>query len=512
MIEQIRLLYYRFFKKPEKFYTAAMEKERDAILSEFDKEYRLKEVHNIELTKNEFKTNMLYAADRLYQLMINASNSVYQKIQISEANYSVIKSELDDKLYNELANLENEKQEIKTSCEDIKKEIQNYEQQSKAIEREFNKLSNREVVGDLHKLPWWIFITVMLIVGAAELLIYQNVFLSQEIGLNADMPAEKQNQVFWTSIVMAVGFVGMIIWMAHALGKLLRHFSNTTQKEKKIYIVKMLVITLISFLAIWATVDIRSKMHTILADDTAVKNLKAQQDKMNKQQLFGSDAKAEFGSATDDEALDEGFGNSDEDESGFGDEEEPTDNLKETSLDEKMQVFREDAQKKKEDTAYVFIIINLFIFIGGAFLSYFSHTSSPIYEMIEAEIAKLSKKYKKCKKEIIKIEKKMSKLKKNEINKLFSRLVTAALFYDISVRTYNAYVSSFKIQLELIESYLREIYKERGVTIEENYVEFILSEYIVLDNRKELQHVNNIEEYMIYHDRNQKDVKEEKDV
>ena len=493
MIQFIKNLFYG---KPHTLYTQQIKEETDTLLNEFDREYRLKEINNIAISKDEFKTNMLYVANHLYEIMINASNAVYRKIQVLEASYSEIKSELDNKLYYELSNLEKQKEELESQVDNIDIEIEDYSKEKKTIEKEFNKLENRTVVGDLDKLPFWVFLLVMLLVGGAELLIYQNVFLSQEIGLTADMSLEKQSRVFWTSLLMSIGFVVMIIWMAHALGKLVRHFANTTATEKKFYIVKIAIIVAISAAAIWATVDIRSKMHTILADDNQVKILKVQQEDSSKQSMFGDDNSVGFGDDTQDEtenADDNGFG-------GFGDDEPlPKVEKKPHDLKEKMQNLREDAQKRKEDTAYVFVIINLFIFIGGAFLSYFSHTSSPIYEMIESKIKLLEKRKKRHQRELEELDRKMMRFKKEEINKLFSKLVDAAALYDIHVRTYNAYTATFRIQLELIESYLREIYKTRGIEIEESsYVSTILLEYISLDTRKELQHVNNIEEYMIY--------------
>ncbi|MEN4045385.1 hypothetical protein [Sulfurimonas sp. NWX367] len=498
----IHFLKNLFYAKPHDLSTKQLKNETDILLNEFDKEYRLKEVNNIALSKDEFRTNMLYVSNYLYEIMINTSNAVYQKIQLLEASYSEIKSELDNKLYYELNTLEKQKEECISEINHIEEEIQSYTAEKKTIEKEFNKLENRKVTGDLQKLPFWVFLAVMLLVGGAELLIYQNVFLSQEIGLTADMPLEKQSQVFWTSLLMSIGFVGMIIWMAHALGKLVRHFANTTQKEKKFYIIKIMIIVAISAAAIWATVDIRSKMHTILADDNQVKVLKMQKEDTKETSLFGDNDTAGFANSAQNDSQDDGFGDGDDfgDGGGFGSD-EPVQQTKEepSSLDTKIQKLREDAQKRKENTAYVFVIINLFIFIGGAFLSYFSHTSSPIYEMIESKIKLLETRKKKCQKKIITLDKKMIAFKKEEINRLFSKLVDAAALYDIHVRTYNAYTAVFKIQLELVESYLREIYRTQGVAIEEeSYVAMILREYITLDTRKELQHVNNIEEYMIY--------------
>jgi hypothetical protein len=519
MIQTLKNLFYT---KPHNLYTQQIKQETDALLNEFDKEYRLKEINNIPLSKDEFKTNMLYVANHLYEVMINASNAVYRKIQLLEASYSEVKSELDNKLYYELHTIEKQKEELESQVESTKVEIEAYSQEKKRIEKEFNKLEDRKVIGDLDKLPLWVFLAVMLLVGGAELLIYQNVFLSQEIGLAADMPEEKQNQVFWTSMLMSIGFVGMIIWMAHALGKLVRHFANTTPKEKKFYIVKISIILAISAAAIWATVDIRSKMHTILADDNQVKVLKVQKEDSKEATLFGSDDSAGFGDSVEESSDnsnndDDGFGDDDEEDNedgGFSEEKTPTSKTEKQpqDIETKIQNLRKDAQIRKENTAYVFVIINLFIFIGGAFLSYFSHTSSPIYEMVESKIKLLEKRKKRYQKEIQALDKKIIKFKKEEINKLFSKLVDSAALYDIHVRTYNAYTAVFKIQLELIESYLREIYKAHGIEIQDSYVTMILSEYITLDTRKELQHVNNIEEYMIYKFQKPQTFKEMKNV
>ena len=70
--------------------------------------------------------------------------------------------------------------------------------------------------------------------------------------------------------------------------------------------------------------------------------------------------------------------------------------------------------------------------------------------------------------------------------------------YDKEVRTYNTYMQIFELKMQLIEDYIKKIYEEKGVKYDEIFFADVIGDKIVLDLRKELHHVNNIEEYMVY--------------
>ncbi len=495
-----------FYAKAERINSFDIKKKTDMILNEFDREYRYKEINDILPKESEFTTNILYTLQQLYESVVNASNKVYKKIQFLEAHYSSLKSELDNKLYYELHNLEEKKEEIERNISDIETEIEHYTQDKEQIEKEFSKLKNKEVVGDLHKQPDWVFWVIMILAGSAEFFIYQNVFLSQELGLEADQPENMQLMYKIMSGVMSVGFIIMIIWMAHALGKFIRYFSTASKKERSYYIVKMVLISLVSASAIWATVDIRGQMHEIMAINTKVQNLKEHKEENEFSMLMGDEEKKDTGGLlnNDDEDDDGGLGD-DEDEEGADaledDDEEAGGKalpVKKEDINTQIDKLEHQAVVAKDATAPVFMFINIFIFIGGVFLSYFVHTSSPVYDMILSELKKLQKKKKALQKELLRADKEIMLFKKYVIDPLFARLLKEAALYDLHVRVYNAYLELFYMQVEIVVDYLTMTFERFGVTVKPVDYKILLQEHITIDERKELHHVNRIEEYMIY--------------
>ncbi len=476
-----------FYRKVQKIESQSIQRDADAIMNEFDQEYRYKEINELKPTRGEFKTNMLYAIEKLYEEVINATNRVYKKIQTLESNYSSIKSELDNKLYYELHNLEEKREEIESEIDKTDTEIEHFGRQKEEIEKEFNKVVNKEVVGDLQKHAKWVFWIIMLPAGMAEFFIYQNVFMSQEIGLQADVQENRQYLYELMSGVMSVGFIIMIIWMAHALGKFIRYFSTATKKERPYYIVKMLLIVLISGGAIWATVDIRGEMHEVMAINQKVKDLRNAQEGKEMEKLFQDETQ---------ESDDEGFGEDDmlEEDSLSADADTP-----QVSSDaQKIDTLENRAIEVKSATAPVFMLINFFIFLGGVFLSYFVHTSSPMYDMIVEEIEKLHRRKQQLQKDLLKIDKQIMLFKKYEIDFLFKKLLKEASLYDLHVRVYNTYLEIFYMKVELIENYLKNSFERFGIVVDDTDYKEFLQEHITVDNRTELHHVNRIDEYMIY--------------
>lgn len=495
-----RLSFLTFFKKDviaEDFLDA----QTDKILNEFDEEYRFKDVNELTYPDREIKTILLYGATVLWTRVVNSSHSIYKKIQILEADFIEVKSDLDSKIDYELQNYEKKRHEIQAEIEVVDAELLDYNSQRKAIEKEYHKVGEAKIQkGSLNRLSGFWFLFIMGIAGLAELFMYKNVFLSQEIGLMADKQAQDKIIVEWMALGMASGFTVMIIWLAHKLGELLRHFDSATKSEKNSYIFKFLFIVLVLSSAVWATVKIRGDMHEILAKDQKVERLQGQlEDQGNP---FASSVDAE------DNAGDGGFGSSDDadddadtdDAGGFGSDEEPqkssaaTLKTKSSEIDE----LRNEVNVDKDKTASLFFIINIFIVVGGMFLSYETHTSSRIYETIERHLKELEKLKKSLEKELLKLDKELMLFKTKKINRLFRQLLLKAALYDKEVRTYNTYMNIFELKMQLIEDYVKKTYEEKDVPYSPISYKDVIKGRINLDLRNELHHVQNIEDYMVY--------------
>jgi len=458
------------------------------VLGEFDKEYRYKKVNNLSFTKDEVVLQLTYAATELWKYVVNASHDIYKKIQILEADYIDTKAKLDNAIEYELQNLEKKRQEYKKEIDEIDEELDEYNKQRKEIENAYHQLGEKKTLkGSLNRLHTGWFLFIMLIAGAAELFIYKNVFLSQEIGTTADLTQQEKWQVPAMALFMASGFTVMIIWLAHKMGEILRHLDSATQQERKGQWMKLGFIALIVSAAIWATVDIRGKMHQILAKDTKITTLMQQQEN-NEESLFADDtANDGFGDDTQEENDDGGFGAEDED------------GAKQTKNPEiQIDVLRDEINKEKGATAWLFIIINLFIVVGGVFLSYETHTSSKIYETIERHIKNLQKRKKRVEQSLQKLEKEIVHFKEKKIDKIFKDLLLKSALYDKEIQVYNTYQNIYMLKLQTILEYLKNIYQEAGVAFPEITIEDILKGKIEIDLRKELHHVKNIDEYMIY--------------
>jgi len=374
----------------------------------------------------------------------------------------------------------------------------------------------REVKGSLNRVAPWVFVFVMLIAGAAELMMYKNVFMSQEIGFVADLSEETKFKYDIMAMFMALGFTVMIIWMAHKMGEILRHLDSASANERKGYIAKLIVIALVTASAVWATVDIRRDMHKILALDKKIDLLQEARVDSGGSDMY-TDAPSGFSSTdTNDEDEGGGFGSdeeSEDDESsdGFGDDGDTEEtstltNSPSTPVVDEEQRLRDQGLEAKGQTAWLFSIINIFIVIGGVFLSYETHTSSKIYETLEKNIKGLEKQKKAFEKELATLDKKIEHLKSKKIDKLFNELLYRAALYDKEVRTYNTYLQIFEFKMQFVEDYLKNIYENKGVAFKELTYRDALDDKINLDSRKELHHVNNIHEYMIYRTQGSEDV------
>ncbi|MDF1878138.1 hypothetical protein JHD46_00635 [Sulfurimonas sp. SAG-AH-194-C20] len=484
-----------FFKKDvieEDF----LDLQTDKILNDFDQEYRFKDVNELIYPDREIKTNLVHSATVLWTRVVNSSHSIYKKIQILEADYIEVKSELDNKLDYELLNHEKKHTAVMQEVVVVDQELLEYNNQRKEIEKAYHKIGEKKIQkGSLNRLSAFWFLFVMGIAAIAELFMYKNVFLSQEIGLMADKAAQDKYTVELMALGMASGFTVMIIWLSHKLGELLRHFDSATKGEVKSYIIKFLFITLVLVSAIAVTVVIRGDMHEILAKDQKVEQLQGEVE----------DAGNPFtdnGGGFDSDEEESGFGD-EEDDSGFGSEDEedsisPSKNSKQLQI----QQLRDEVNADKGKTSLLFVIINIFIVVGGLFLSYETHTSSKIYETIEKHLKKLEKLKKSLEKELRNLDKELVKFKSKQIDRHFKSLLLKAALYDKEVRTYNTYMQIFELKMQLIEDYIKKVYEEKGVEYSPISYTDIIDGRINLDHRKELHHVSNIKEYMIYKNSN----------
>ena len=467
-----------------------LNKETDKVLNEFDQEYRFKDVNELTYPDREIRTNLLYAATVFWTVVVNASHSIYKKIQILEADYIDVKSQLDNKIEYELENHEKKRQSIEKEIEQVDKDLQEYHAQRKEIEAAYHKVGEeKKIKGSLSRLSGFWFLFIMTIAGLAELAMYKNVFMSQEIGLVADLTQERKFYVELMAIAMATGFTVMIIWLAHKMGELLRHYDSALESEKKNYIFKPLFIALVVSMAILATVEIRGNMHQILAKDHKVEQLKdTMEDEKNpfKDNLESSE---EGGFGSDDA---DGFGG------GFGDDDAQEASSASISKADQIDTLRDEVNADKDATAWLFTIINVFIVVGGLFLSYETHTSSRIYETIEKHIRKLEKLKKALERELKELDEEIMEFKNSQVNRLFKKLLLKAALYDKEVRTYNTYMHIFELKMQLVQDYIKKIYEEKDVAYSPiEYVD-VLDGRVTMDYRKELHHVHNIEEYMIY--------------
>lgn len=488
-----RLSFVTFFKKDvieEDFLDA----QTDTILNAFDREYRFKDVNELTYPDREIKTNLLYSATVLWTRVVNASHSIYKKIQILEADYIEVKSELDNKIEYELADYEKKRLAVQEEIEVVDKELQEYNEQRKEIEKAYHKIGEKKTQkGSLNRLNGFWFLFIMGIAGLAELFMYKNVFLSQEIGLMADKATQDKYIVDLMALGMASGFTVMIIWLAHKLGELLRHFDSATKSEVKSYIIKFVFISCVVVAAIVATVIIRGDMHKILSQDNKVEQLQGEIE----------DSKDAFSQPQEEE--DNGFGSDDEEDSddedaGFGSDEEDTKSVVSPVASKKAEIeeLRNEVNDEKGKTSLLFVIINIFIVVGGMFLSYETHTSSKIYETIERHLKMLEKHKKSLEEELLRLERELMAFKHNKINRLFKELLLKAALYDKEVRTYNTYMQIFALKMQLVEDYIKKVYEEKGIEYAPvSYTEIIKGK-INLDDREELYHVKNIDEYMIY--------------
>ncbi len=499
-------------------------------MGEFDERDRFKSVNGLAYTAGEFRAQMTNAAAVLWTKVVNASNDIYKRIQLLEADYIELKSTLDDKIDYELENMEQKRREAEREIAEVESEIDDYDAQRKQIERAYNRVGGeRKVRGSLDRLSGWWFLFVMSVAGFAELFIYKNVFLSQEIGLRADLAAEEKYMVQIMALGMALGFTVMLIWIAHKLGEMMRHYDSIIDAERRVYLTKFFMLMLVVILAIAATVDIRGKMHEILAKDQRIETLQRQTEISNDHKMFNGTGKLAdedgdaggLGDEESDEGLSDGSGLDDDDgHGGFGEEDEAEEAVSDNnddkhlfapSVSDKIESLRDAIVQEKDATAWLFTIINIFMVVGGMFLSYATHTSSRVYETIEKRLKVLHRQKAHLDKKLRRIEHDIVRFKARQINRLYKELLLRSALYDKEVRTYNAYMEIFLMKMRLIEEHLQAIYEAHDAPVpaecficEKEGGRIVVVGTIVVDRREELHHVRHVDEYMIYRKENRK--------
>jgi len=335
-----------------------------------------------------------------YQLASNFANKFYELIgvdyrdlQTKETEITLAKSNLD----NRARDLCIAKEEKKGEQQFLIRRIENLKKRKSELLNKINEDTEKkndleelylkpDTEGDLKQMPMWIFVAIMTVVGLAEMLIYQSVFLSQEIGILAEMEEDKVAHLENMALIMGTGFIVMITWLAHEAGKRIRHIEGTAHKNRLGQWIKVGLIMLLVIAAIFSTVKMRSDMHKSSELNAKLTTIIDAEEDADDEDYYSEDSESDEDADDEDSDDDE-----DEDEDEDSDDELAGDEGSTTpTLTEKEQLEKELIDIKS-DGAWYFMAINFFIFMGGVMLAYHTHTSSVRYEQLIALIAKQRK-------------------------------------------------------------------------------------------------------------------------
>jgi hypothetical protein len=487
------------------------DKERENLKSVIDKEIRTLYTDERKLNRFQVEEKLRFVTNSLWDAFQGVIEPIRKKIQGLESAILVNRYKLDESLKKHCQSIVGMKR-VENELDEIEEDLYRHRKDMRYIEEHCN---SEEAKGDLKRLPMWVFLLLMTIVGLAEIVVYFNVFLSQEVGLISQLDSDIDRIKYYAFAgVMAVGFTVMMIWLAHKLGMMLRQYVSVHKEMRLAYWTKFIVISIIVIVAIIATVQIRGKMHVILAEE-----LKLQKMIDNFGSEISMDDNSDSGMAVDEDV-------SMGDDMSMDDEikmEEPQEkNTPKETEDKKekpnlenltanqIDMITDKISKMKGDLAYLFIAINLFIVVAGVFLAYEVHTSSIKYEALEGIIARLEKRRKKLLKRKKKLAKKFSKTEKDEVMAIVKEYVESVNEFD----EYSQVVKSHRIAIENI--YIEMIYYLLGTMeehnllydIDENYLEDFtpddLSERFEKEWKlekvdmevPEVMHVNNIDEFI----------------
>jgi len=489
------------------------DQEKKNLKSIIDKEVRTLYSDERKLNRFQVEEKLRFVTNSLWDTFQKVIEPIRKKIQGIESAMFVNRYKLDESLKKYCQSIVGLKR-VENELEEIENDLDRHRKEMRRIEEHCN---SEEAKGDLKRLPMWVFLLLMSIVGLAEIVVYFNVFLSQEVGLISQLDNDIDRIKYYAfAAVMAVGFTVMMIWLAHKLGMMLRQYVAVHKEMRMAYWTKFIVIATVVIVAIIATVQIRGKMHVILAEELKLQKM---------METFGNDDKGdEWGETVEKgDEWDEAGGNGDKDDgwgetsvgpekgeskvSPKGDVKVPT--LKNLSEDQ-IDIITNKISKMKGDLAYLFIAINLFIVVAGIFLAYEVHTSSIKYEALEGIIARLEKRRKKLLKRKKKLAKKFSKTEKDEVMSIVKKYVESVNEFD----EYSQVVKSHRIAIENI--YIEMIYYLLGTMEEHNLLYDIDESYLEnftpddLSKRfekewklekvdmevPEVMHVNNIDEFI----------------
>ncbi len=491
--------------------------ERESLKKRIDEDVRALYTDERKLNKFQVNEKLLFITNNLWDSFQSIIGPIRKTIQGLESDILLNRFNLDETLKKHCKSKEDFKRAEKDLL-DVEENLDKHRKQMQKIE-ESSYTDGGET--DLKRLPFWVFGTLMGVVGVAEVIVYFYVFQSQEI------IGPEQVYTFWDRVkydgfpfLMALGFTVMMIWLAHKLGMMLRQYSAINKNNKTGYIAKFIVIFVVVIAAILATVEIRGKMHEITYIQ---KQITQYQDNVGIGETMGNMDEVMNETDDSDMSMDMGMSNTADMSMDMSDDssnavvkakkEEMSDNTKldkNNSLPTTQEGLERLVSQLKGNLASLFIFINLFIVVAGIFLSYEVHTSSIKYEALESMIGRLIKRKKELMKEKNKSE---NKLDENEKKELLSVLET----YVQSVNTYDEnsqVVKSLRTSIENI--YVEMVYYMLGVMSEHNllteldfeYIEQFSPEYLVqrfkdewkledIDvDSEEIMHVGNIDEFI----------------
>jgi len=473
---------------------------KESLEKDISKEVRTLFVEEKKVNRFSLERQLMKITTSLYKEFHSHVDPIRIKIQAVESK--VMTSRF--RLHEFARGICSAKKNVERHNKEIKEMDDNLTQHTSTLRKIENELNDVEFRGDLRRLPMWVFIVLMTVAGFAEIMVYYNVFLSQEIGLKVDRTDSTELMIYLGSaFVMALGFTVMLIWLAHKMGMMLRQVGSVHPSEKFAYWIKFIVIAATVIGAIVSTVVIRGQMHTIMAKDAKIQKILDKEESSLIESMLVDDSEEsddENDDLLDEDDSDDGFS----DDDGFGEDDETESSV---STEEKLRM---EINQEKGETAYLFIVINIFIVVAGTFLAYATHTSSIQYEAIESMVLRIKKRRKKSLKELKKLE---ALLYKKEID----FLVPIIEEYVVNVNDYDELSQEMKSTMRNVENICLELAlfmlgeMERNAMLDDIKIddkEEFTKEYLqaVFDkdwninsihlSADEVIHINNIEQFI----------------
>ena len=492
------------------------EAEKKELKKRIDEDVRQLYTDERKLNKFQINEKLLFITNNLWDSFQSVISPMRKKIQELESEILVSRYNLDETLRKHCKSKEDFKRAEK-ELHEVEENIDKHRKEMQSIEEKYNK-GNAE--GDLKRLPFWVFIVLMSIVGIAEITIYFYVFQSQEIkDLTTIIDPIDRAMYYGFPLIMATGFTVMMIWLAHKLGMMLRQYASIHKNLQQAYWIKFIVIAVVVTAAIWATVEIRGKMHEIMYIQNKI--VEMQENGGIDLSMGGNPAK----SNNSDDVMEDDMSMDMSDEMSIDGKEESLDDKKETlkkelaaqamtesngTLPKTQEGLEYLVTQLKGELAKLFILINLFVVIAGVFLAYEVHTSSVHYEALESMIDRLEKRRKELQKVKSEAEKALSKNEKDELMQVLNQYVKAVNTFD----EYSQTVKTLKVAIQNV--YIEMVYYMLGAMEEHNllsefdleYMEQFSPEYLVnrfrqewkLENidveADEVMHIHNIEDFI----------------